>query len=138
MIDFTVIGKPEPAGSKKGFVIKGHVVIADANKKAKPWKLEVEVAAIQAMGERPAYDEPLVAAFLFGMPRPKTVKRELPSVRPDTTKLIRAVEDACTGIVWKDDALIVMQHASKMYTDGPGFVRVIVTPHAAIRQEVPA
>ncbi len=134
MIDFTVQGKPEPAGSKKAYPVAGRCVVVDANPKAKSWQAEVRWQATEVfsymVGGQPAIapplEGPLHVEFIFGMPRGKTVKREEPSVRPDLTKLIRAVEDACTGIVWKDDAQIVRQVASKVYTDGPGFARVIV------------
>jgi len=38
-----------------------------------------------------------------------------PTDAPDTTKLFRAVEDACTGIVYKDDAAVVRQVVTKEY-----------------------
>lgn len=38
-----------------------------------------------------------------------------PTSKPDTTKLIRAVEDAMTGLVYRDDAQIVEQYACKRY-----------------------
>jgi len=47
-----------------------------------------------------------------------------PDKRPDLTKLIRAVEDALTGIVWRDDAQVVMQRAAKLYGEP---ARVVVS-----------
>ena len=44
-----------------------------------------------------------------------------PATRPDVTKLLRAVEDAATGLLWADDAQIVTQSAAKRYGDGPGW-----------------
>lgn len=143
MIDFTVYGKPEPGGSKKAFLplkkehhhlfvgaaLAGGLlrpVVVDANSKAKAWQAEVKKAAEQAMAMRDPLLGPLHVEFVFGLERPKSVKREEPTVRPDVTKLIRAVEDACTGIVWKDDAQIIRQIASKVYAAGQPFVRVIV------------
>jgi Holliday junction resolvase RusA-like endonuclease len=38
-----------------------------------------------------------------------------PTNPPDATKLLRSTEDALTGIVWKDDKLIVDQLVSKNY-----------------------
>ena len=35
------------------------------------------------------------------------------------TKLIRAVEDALTGIVWRDDAQVAVQKVAKVYGDEP-------------------
>jgi Holliday junction resolvase RusA-like endonuclease len=69
-------------------------------------------------------DGPLALAVTFHVPRPKGHygKRGLrptaqvyPTTRPDVTKLLRAVEDACTGVVWRDDAQVVRQVAAKVY-----------------------
>jgi Holliday junction resolvase RusA-like endonuclease len=38
-----------------------------------------------------------------------------PCSRPDATKLLRAVEDALTGVVWRDDGQVVVQTARKVY-----------------------
>lgn len=69
-------------------------------------------------------DGPLVLVVQFYVPRPKShygarglrpSAPDYPAVRPDVTKLLRAVEDACTGVVWRDDAQVVEQHAGKSY-----------------------
>lgn len=124
---FTVYGKPQPAGSKRGFVNRktGKVIITDDAKSSRPWKQEVAGAAVAAMGERSPWDVPLEMSVTFYFARPKShlkadgaVKPKAPgwpSVRPDTTKLVRAVEDALTGIIFRDDALVVDQIASKRY-----------------------
>lgn len=73
---------------------------------------------------------PIAVTFEFRIPRPKyhSAKRGglkpqyadiMPTSDPDTTKLIRSIEDGLTGIIWDDDAGIVVQHASKRYAD-PG------------------
>lgn len=72
----------------------------------------------------------------FFLPRPKGhfgvhgVKRsapKYPTVRPDATKLMRPLEDALTGIVWKDDSRIVEQVVRKSYGDPPrAEVKVVV------------
>jgi Holliday junction resolvase RusA-like endonuclease len=38
-----------------------------------------------------------------------------PTVRPDVLKLARAVEDALTGLVWRDDSQIVVELLTKQY-----------------------
>lgn len=40
-----------------------------------------------------------------------------PTIKPDLTKLLRAVEDALTGVVWRDDSQIICQAASKDYAE---------------------
>jgi Holliday junction resolvase RusA-like endonuclease len=40
---------------------------------------------------------------------------EWPVARPDALKLARAAEDALTGIVWADDAQIVVERLGKVF-----------------------
>lgn len=122
-VSFVVYGIAQPAGSKRGFVKAGRVVITDASAKSRPWKAQVSDAAAQA-SDGPLLAGPLTLTVDFYLPRPKGhigVKGVRPSapaypiVKPDTTKLLRAVEDALTGIVWRDDAQVVEQTVRKMY-----------------------
>ena len=54
-----------------------------------------------------------------------------PNVKPDLSKLLRAAEDAMTGVVWVDDAQVVEYGLlRKRYADEPGDqpgVRIVVT-----------
>lgn len=126
VVSFTVPGIPQPAGSKRAFVNKhtGRVSVVDAAKGSRSWKHDVATAAMDAMDGRPVLDGPLRLEITFLLPRPKGhygakgVRPSAPSypaVRPDLTKLVRAVEDALTGIVWRDDAQVVDQSAMKAY-----------------------
>src|SRR4051812_44229719 len=127
-LEFTVHGRPQPAGSKKGFFNPrtSRVVIVDDAKNSRPWKQQVAGAALDAMGDTPMLNGPVELAVTFFLARPKghygtgrnadTLKPsapEYPTVKPDATKLLRAVEDAMTGIVWRDDAQVVTQRAYK-------------------------
>ncbi len=79
------------------------------------------------MDGRALFDGPLDLSVRFFRPRPSghfNAKRELnaqgrrmpyPTTKPDTTKLLRAVEDALIGVVLRDDAQIVGQVACKLY-----------------------
>jgi Holliday junction resolvase RusA-like endonuclease len=146
-----VYGIPQPAGSKRGFrnPKTGGVSITDANSKSKPWQAEVKNAAADAMmggdpeGQsrileaRPLLDGPLLLELTFWMPRPKghfgakgDVKPKsprFPTVKPDVLKLARAVEDALTGIVYRDDSQIVSETLQKAYGE-PARVEVRVVP----------
>lgn len=131
-VRFTVIGEAQPGGSKSAFVVQPkeggppRAVVTDANKKVKPWQSEIKFAAADAFNGRPLMNGPLAVTFKFFRPRPKghygsgrnagVVKLSAPSApdtRPDVLKLARAVEDACTGILWRDDAQIVAESLSK-------------------------
>lgn len=54
MISFTVLGKPEPQGSARGFAYRGkdgkqHVAITSDNPKMKPWRQQVGWCALDAI-----------------------------------------------------------------------------------------
>lgn len=42
-----------------------------------------------------------------------------PTMKPDIDNLFKAVTDACTGIVWKDDNQIVSTKSDKFYSEDP-------------------
>lgn len=128
-VSFAVPGVPQPAGSKRGYVNRktGAVIITDANRKAKGWQAQVADASAAAIdGE--LLTGPLSLTVTFWLPRPAghygtgrnagTVKQTAPfwhHVRPDLTKLVRGLEDALTGLVWRDDAQVVHQQLTKRY-----------------------
>lgn len=135
-----MLGHPEPGGSKKGFVNPrtGGVIITDANKKVKGWR--EEVARVARLAGEPKFDGPVHLFLTFFLERPKghygtgrnadvlkTSAPEYPIVMPDTTKLVRAVEDALTGIAWTDDSRVVQQVAAKRY-GSPERCEVSVSP----------
>lgn len=128
---FTVLGLAQPAGSKRAFKHRhtGAVVVTDDNRRSRPWKEQVRAAALDAIGvsEGDVWEllsGPLRLELDYYMPRPKahTGARGLkpsappyPTTRPDALKLARAVEDALTGVVWRDDAQIVYEVITKSY-----------------------
>lgn len=137
-VSFTVYGVAATAGSKRGFynAKAKRVIVTDDNARSRPWKALVSDAAAQAMNGRPLFDEPLIVGFEFYIVRPKGHygKRGLrstapaaPIVKPDLLKLARAVEDALTGIVYRDDSLIVREILDKFYGE-PARVEVRVMP----------
>ena len=82
------------------------------------WRALIANAAKQA-GCKPI-DSPIIISMRFRLKRPKTVKRNLPTVPPDLDKLVRGVNDGLTGTAYTDDSQIVQIFASKEYADNPG------------------
>lgn len=132
VIKVEVRGLPKPAGSKRVFLVgKGadrRPVVTDDCAKGRDWRATVQ-HAIAAVYRGDPLTGPLRVAFHFTVPRPAGhVGRrgllpsapEYPARRPDVTKLIRAVEDAATGLLWVDDAQIVSQTAVKRYGPSVG------------------
>lgn len=143
IFEVVVYGKPQPAGSKKGFSRKNSTFtqIVDANPKAKDYKASVSQAAGEKMKAKgiPLFEGPLFVEFRFYLVRPKghwNSKGELnaagrrklmPTSKPDVLKLARGVEDALSGVVYRDDNQIVREVLSKTY-GSPTRVEIIVRP----------
>lgn len=114
MISYFVEGEPAPQGSKNGFVKNGRVVMVESSKKVKPWR---EAVAWQTKAKvTEPMTNPVEIALVFHLPRPKSVSRVWPSVKPDLDKLIRSTFDGLTtGGLYTDDALVIAVSASKQY-----------------------
>lgn len=141
MVSFFVPGIPKPGGSKTAFPLRykdgspvmknGRQVINMADdSKNRDWKASVSLTARDAMGENPLLVGPLALDVEFYMPRLKShfrangqLKPNAPrfhTTKPDATKLLRSMEDALTGVIWRDDAAIALQKVSKRYEAGQG------------------
>lgn len=142
-IMFTVLGHSQPAGSKRAFalrkggVLTGRVAVSDANPKSREWKQQVAYAAREAY-RGPLLEGPIRVAFQFYRPRPgghfgkrglngKGLATAYPTTKPDVLKLARAIEDALTGVVWRDDAQIVCEMLTKEFGE-PARCEVTIEP----------
>ena len=121
MIHFTAYGVPAPKGSMKAFYRPGmrFPVVTEANKNTRPWAAIVKDAAIQASAGRPVSGDPLCLSVVFHMPRPKSLPKKVVAhvKKPDLDKLLRAVKDALTGVLWRDDSQVIGVMATKLYVD---------------------
>lgn len=59
------------------------------------------------LGKRSPLIGDLRVTFRFYMRCPKKKARNYPSVKPDLSNLVKNVEDACNGVLWRDDAQII-------------------------------
>ena len=115
MISFSCDGTPVPQGSMK--VINGHILHSQGSALA-VWRSTVALSARFA-GAKPV-EGAIGIEILFRVRRPKTVKRDYPTVAPDLDKYIRGVLDALTGIAYQDDAQVIDIKAEKVYSDMAG------------------
>lgn len=106
--------KGRPRFAKAGFAY------TDAKTRAAEVALKYEMKS--KFQEKP-FDVPIKVKMFFGMPRPKTVKRKYPAVKPDADNLAKSVCDAGNGTLWVDDYLIVTLHIEKRYSD-EGFIEI--------------
>lgn len=138
-LQFTVIGHPEPAGSKHAFPFKRRdgrigVSVSDANPRAKQWKQGVsciaadEMSKLQLPVDKPLLEGALRIHTMFYKMRPashygtgknagvlKSSAPMFPTTRPDYGKLERGLDDAMTGVVYQDDSQIVKAFIEKLY-----------------------
>ena len=109
-----MFGRPAPQGSKT--IMRGRLV--ESSKYLPAWRKALAEAATQCQAETGWFsDQPLEMSVIFYLPRPKSIKRDLPTVPPDLDKLARAIGDSCTGILYNDDAQIVSLQLTKVYDD---------------------
>ena len=130
---FEVVGvEPAPQGSKR-YVGNGRFV--EASKKLEPWRQAIAAAVkemFEATGDDTPFSEACQVEVTFVLPKPKTVKRELPTVAPDADKLARSLGDSMSlpkyAVLIEDDALICRWEIRKVYgtTESMGCL-VIVT-----------
>jgi|SRR5688572_14806933 len=112
VIRFTVHGTPRPQGSKRHV---GNGVMVEMSKGLKPWRQEVAGMALSLNTPMWPAHVPLELTLNFYFTKPKSTKRVAMTTRPDSSKLLRAIEDALTGILYYDDAQIVETHIRKHY-----------------------
>lgn len=120
---FTVYGRPEPQGSTRAFVIPGtnRASITSDNTKLKPFRSEVARMALASLPcAAPMFGKGVAVqvsvAFHFRKPE-SAKKRSWPVVKPDIDKLLRAILDSLTGVVFHDDAQVVSLSGFKHYGD---------------------
>lgn len=122
MKEFTLEGvKPVPQGSMR-HIGNGRMIHNKAAELA-------HFRARLALEARQYFATPIIEAVAinleFGLVPGKTVKRLEPTVPPDLDKLVRAVLDGLTGVVYADDSQVTSLKASKCYSP-TYFVRVSV------------
>ena len=119
-LQFTVLGTPQAQGSMKR---TRHGGMTHSNPKLKRWREDVGWAAKAAIlpyaEKRWVMDKHipvrLECDFYFERPKSVLASRLFPVVPPDDDKLLRAVGDALSGILWLDDAQLVEVTGRKFY-----------------------
>lgn len=117
----TIFGKPQPQGSTRAFVPKGwrRAVITSTNKNLKPYRATVSATAYEYMIGKEMISRPksvtLRVQFYLARPASLPKKTKAHAKKPDLSKLVRALEDGLTGIVYEDDSQIDNIEARKCY-----------------------
>ncbi len=120
-ISFLVAGSPVAQGNHR---IKGgrFPKIYDAAKGLDAWRALVGMTAQQYAPATPI-EGPVRMTMAFSLPVPKSApkRRRLPAIKkPDIDKISRAVIDSLTGVMYRDDSLIVdLRVTKRLAYDGP-------------------
>lgn len=129
MLTVSIPGKPQQQGSKTAYVVKGRAVLTEANKNLMPWRKQaitaIQNAATEQHWNKTPAETPLQLEIDFYFDKPKTVRRQHMTTKPDTDHLIRAVGDALTqsGAI-TDDAQIIVITARKHYGEARTEIRL--------------
>ena len=126
-LTFTVLGKPAPQGSKRHV---GRGVMVESSKRCKPWRQDVRHTALDLRPDDwyANMDAAIALSVVFVFARPKSHFRANGQLKPsapphctgrigDVSKLVRAVEDAMTGIIYNDDAQIISLIAHRRFAN---------------------
>lgn len=144
IVDVFVPGRPIPQGSLRAFTRDGQRVrLAHSNATAlSAWRGTIAHAIGQRFPELVPFPGPVRVTVAFHLQRPKNHYRTgrlsemlrpsaptWPAIAPDLDKLSRAVLDALTGVVIRDDGQVVELAAVKRYAGlTPIGARIIVQP----------
>ena len=123
MIEYKIVAIPRPQGSKRHV---GRGIMVESSKHIKNWRAFARLKAEEAMEFSSLIDKPdavcVGVLFCFDRPQKHYLKGGLrfsaPSLHtsaPDTDKLLRALLDSMTGIVFKDDSQVAKVLAIKIY-----------------------
>jgi Holliday junction resolvase RusA-like endonuclease len=138
-VEFTVVGRPVPQGSKRAFVVTDKttgrpraVMAEDAGQRHKDWRTLLHHAARDAARDFGPFTGPVSVSIEFAFTAPKS--RPLrdgawrwQAVRPDVDKLGRAVLDALTSAqLIGDDQQVSRLVLTKIEHHAPSQARVHV------------
>jgi crossover junction endodeoxyribonuclease RusA len=143
-LQFFVAGTPAPKGSMRAIPFRAgknlRVSVKNDNPATKAWMGMVALQARQAMKGGEPLDRAVEVTLRFLLPRPlkhhgtRGLLASAPqhaATKPDIDKLVRAVLDALTGVVWVEDSRVIDVHARKDYGDKIHGVMVAVRAVAA-------
>jgi crossover junction endodeoxyribonuclease RusA len=132
---FFCAGLPKPQGSKRyvGIWKGGRGIMIEDCQALPGWRNAVSWMAEKAMRDAglAIMRGPVELEATFWFPKPKSTPKRViyKSTKPDLSKLLRALEDAMSGIVFVDDAQICDLKVAKSF-GAPAGVEVRVTPLA--------
>jgi len=129
MVTFKV--DADPVGKQRArYAKRGNFVQTYTPDKTRNYESLIKEAAIEAMGSSEPLETPVNLYLYIRAPIPKSLPKkrmeaclnglEKPIKKPDASNVLKSVEDAMNGVVYKDDSQIVNIHVSKVYSSQSG------------------
>lgn len=129
LICFEIPGQPVAKGRARAYR-RGNHIAHYTPKKTANYESLVKLSAAQAMKGKELIDGPvkLTVTLLFQIPASWSKVKQAaaaqdeirPTVKPDCSNILKAIEDSLNGIVWQDDKQVVELTVSKYYSNMPG------------------
>jgi Holliday junction resolvase RusA-like endonuclease len=135
-VTINLVGVPQGKGRARAFLRAGHISHYTPEK-TRTYEGMIRSAAMDAIGNKPPFDEPVefVMRAIFPVPASWSTKKRTaaltgmlkPGKKPDLDNIAKAWNDALNGVVYRDDSLICRMTLDKRY--GPqALVVVTVRP----------
>lgn len=129
IITFKVEGNP--VGKQRArYVKRGNFVSTYTPEKTRTYEFLIKDAAIKAMGSSEPLETPVTLYLYIRLPIPKSYSKkrteaclngsEHPIRKPDSSNILKSVEDGMNSVVYKDDCQIINHHITKVYSSQAG------------------
>jgi len=129
MVTFKVEGNP--VGKQRArYVKRGNFVSTYTPEKTRTYESLIKDAAIKAMGSSEPLETPVTLYLYIRLPVPKSYSKkrteaclngsENPIRKPDSSNILKSVEDGMNSVVYKDDCQIINHHITKVYSSQAG------------------
>ena len=127
-VEFTVPGNWQPENKRS--YRRGKFTTRVDTPEVADFKAKCALFAAQAMGNRPPFDEPLVAEVTWTTTKPSGYRKHenVPWKRPDLDNLSKSLMDGIDKIVMTDDAQVVDLRLRKRFGECEA-VTVMVRPY---------
>lgn len=129
MINFHVPGKPQGKGRARSYLMRNGKIGHVTPDKTRTYEGIIRTQGMVAMTGQAASENPIALTLTIVLPIPDSWpawKRTLaeagellPTTKPDSDNVEKAVKDALNGVVWRDDAQVVSGDKNKFY-ERPG------------------
>jgi Holliday junction resolvase RusA-like endonuclease len=117
----------DPVGKQRArYARRGNFVQTYTPDKTRNYEALLKDAAIEAMGSSEPLETPVSLYLYIRVPIPKSFSKkkvqeclngsEQPMKKPDSSNVLKSVEDAMNGVVYKDDCQIINHHMTRVYS----------------------